>query len=147
MHLHLRGLATLVVVERPKTCQDSHLTGKPGASQGSPLRVAQGVPLGMGGDPRTVHTDAVSSSSIARPLYLVLLRGRDESPVFGSGHSPTTLCLSSAVSHRVFWSWWSPEKPPHRLRRITVCLLRLLRRADRPVSCLGVGCGTQKPGR
>ena len=40
----LRGLATLVVVERPSTCQDSHLTGKPGASQGSLLRVAQGVP-------------------------------------------------------------------------------------------------------
>ena len=38
------GLATLVVVERPSTCQDSHLTGKPGASQGSLLRLAQGVP-------------------------------------------------------------------------------------------------------
>ena len=29
----------------------THLTGKPGASQGSPLRVAPGVPWGMGGDP------------------------------------------------------------------------------------------------
>ena len=39
-----RGLATLVVVRGPSTCQDSHLTGKRGASQGSPLRVAPGVP-------------------------------------------------------------------------------------------------------
>ena len=62
----LRGLATLVVVERPSTCQDSHLTWKPGASQGSLLRVAQEVSLGMGRDPRTVHTDAVSSSPFAR---------------------------------------------------------------------------------
>ena len=51
----LRGLATWVVV-----------TGKLGASQGSLLWVAQEVPLGMGGDPRTVLTDTVSSSSIAR---------------------------------------------------------------------------------
>ena len=49
------GLATLVVVERPSTCQDSHLTGKPGASHGSLLRVAQWVPLGMGGTPNRAH--------------------------------------------------------------------------------------------
>ena len=42
----LRVPPTLFVVEGPGTCQDSHLTGKPGAGQGSPLRVAQGVPLG-----------------------------------------------------------------------------------------------------
>ena len=33
---------SMVVVEGPSTCQDSHLTGKTRASQGSPLRVAQG---------------------------------------------------------------------------------------------------------
>ena len=44
LNVVLSGLATLVVVERPSTCQDSHLTGKPGASQESPLRVAPGGP-------------------------------------------------------------------------------------------------------
>ena len=39
-----RGLATLVVVVWPSICQGSHLTGKRGASQGSPLREAPGVP-------------------------------------------------------------------------------------------------------
>ena len=60
----LRGLATLVVVERPGNRQDSHLMGKPGASQGSPLRVAPGVPLGIGGDPEpcTVDTDQLITS-------------------------------------------------------------------------------------
>ena len=38
----------------------------------------------MGGDPRTVLTDATSSSPIARSCFL---RGRDESSS-GSGHSP-----------------------------------------------------------
>ena len=61
------GAGHLVVVEGLSTCQDSDLTGKPRAGQGSPLRVAQGVPQGMGGDPQTVLTDAASSSPIARP--------------------------------------------------------------------------------
>ena len=39
----------------PSTFQDSHLAGKRGAGQGSPLRVAPGVPLGMGGDPKPVQ--------------------------------------------------------------------------------------------
>ena len=50
----LRGPATLVVVEGPSTQRSDLLgdcLGKPGAGQGSPLRVAPGVPLGMGGDP------------------------------------------------------------------------------------------------
>ena len=34
------GAGHRVVVEGLSTCQDSHLTGKPGAGQGSPLRVA-----------------------------------------------------------------------------------------------------------
>ena len=48
----------------PSTCQDSHLAGKRGASQGSPLRVAPGVPLGMGGDPEpcTVDTSQLNTS-------------------------------------------------------------------------------------
>ena len=53
--LPLRGLATLVVVEGPSNCQDSHRTGKPGAKGhccGGP-----GVPLGVGGDPRPVHLE------------------------------------------------------------------------------------------
>ena len=61
----LRGLATLVVVERPSTRQDSHLTGKPGASQGSPLRVAPGVPLGMGGDSEPC-TERLVNSHLSR---------------------------------------------------------------------------------
>ena len=52
-----------------------------------------GVPYGMGGDTRPVHTDAVSSSPIAR---LWLLRGRDESSC-GSGHSPATMWLTELV--------------------------------------------------
>ena len=40
-----------------------------------------------------MHTDAVSWSSIARPFYLVFLRGRDESSCWcGSGQSPATPC-------------------------------------------------------
>ena len=58
----LRVPATLVVAERPSTCQDSHLTGKPGASQGSPLRVAPVVPQGMGGDPTALPLAATRSS-------------------------------------------------------------------------------------
>ena len=42
------GTGHRVVVEGLSTCQDSHLTGKPGASQGSPLRVAPGGPKGYG---------------------------------------------------------------------------------------------------
>ena len=52
-----RGLATLVVVARPRTCQDSHLAGKRGASQGSPLLVAARVALGTGGDPEPCTVD------------------------------------------------------------------------------------------
>ena len=53
------GAGHLVVVEGLRTCQHSHLTGKPGAVQGSPLRVAQGGPIGYGRRPRPAHTDAV----------------------------------------------------------------------------------------
>ena len=38
-----------------ETRQDWLLAGKRGASQGSPLRMAPGVPLGMGGDPEPVQ--------------------------------------------------------------------------------------------
>ena len=37
------GASHRVVVEGLSTCQDSHLTGKPRAGQGSPLRVTPGV--------------------------------------------------------------------------------------------------------
>ena len=39
-HTHNQPPPPPVVVEVLSTCQDSHLTGKPGAGQGSPLRVA-----------------------------------------------------------------------------------------------------------
>ena len=47
----------------------------------------------MGGDPRSVHTDAVSSSPIARPCSL---RDRVESSC-GSGHNPATLWVTELV--------------------------------------------------
>ena len=48
------GAGHLVVVE--VTCQDSHLTEKLRARQGSPLRVAQGCPIGYGrGPPKCAH--------------------------------------------------------------------------------------------
>ena len=88
------------MVEGLGTCQDSHLTGKPRAGQGSPLRVAQGVPWGMGGDPRAVLTDAASSSLLARPCFL---RRRDVSScACRSGHSPFTVATGVVV----------PAKPP-----------------------------------
>ena len=74
----LSGAGHLAVVDGLSTCQGSHLTEKPRASQGSPLRVVQGVPWGMGRDPRTVLTDAESSSPIARPC---LLRGPDKTTI------------------------------------------------------------------
>ena len=55
---------SLVVVEVPSTCQDSNLAGKRGASQGSPLRVAPGVPLGMGGDPEPCTERYWSTTSV-----------------------------------------------------------------------------------
>ena len=88
------GAGHLVVVEGLSTCQDSHLTGKPRAGQGSLLRVAQGVPQGMGEDPRTVHTDAESLCPFARSCTL---RGRDESSC-GSGHSPAIVDAELVVS-------------------------------------------------
>ena len=60
---------------RPSTCQDSHLAGKRGASQGSPLRVAPGAPIGYGSGPRA-STDGVAFNN-----YIHLGRfaaGRDE---------------------------------------------------------------------
>ena len=102
------GLATLVVVEVPSTCQDSHLVGKRGASQGSPLRVAPGVSSGSGWGPRALYkammrstitsskalvlTDAASSSPIARPCLLGC-RGVSSCACW-SGHSPFIVSTS-----------------------------------------------------
>ena len=91
----------------PSTCQDSHLAGKRGASQGSPLRVAPGVPLGVGGDPEpcterygqhillgldTYVSDAVSSSPIARPGAAM------ESPAGAGMDSPFNVATELVVS-------------------------------------------------
>ena len=54
------------------------------------------------------------------PLYkLLLVRERTQ---------PRYIVSSFTLTHRVWSWWWSPSKPPHWLRRITVCLLRLPRR-------------------
>ena len=52
---HARVLATLVVVGVPSTCQESHLAGKRGASQGSHW-VWEGTPSPVQGDATNVIT-------------------------------------------------------------------------------------------
>ena len=99
----------------PSTCQDSHLAGKRGASQGSPLRVAPGVPLGMGGDSRTIMrstyilvgldtyvSDAVSSSC---PTWTSPRGAAMSAPHSRGEHRPATLRLLFTV----LWGWWSPQ--------------------------------------
>ena len=94
----------------PSTCYIPTLVGDmAGAGQGSPLRVASGVPLGMGGDPEpcTVDTgqhtsvqgavsyisDTASSSTTARPC------GRDGNSCWcRSGHSPLNVATELVVS-------------------------------------------------
>ena len=73
----------------------------------------------MGLDPRPVHTSAEPATSIARSLFLIHLRGRDESSCWcGSGHSPATPCpLLPCLTG--FGLGGLLKKPPHRLRRIT----------------------------
>ena len=70
---HTRELATLVVVEVPSTCHIPTLVGdmagKRGASQGSPLRVAPGVPSGSGWGPRALY------KAIMRSTYIRVGRG------------------------------------------------------------------------
>ena len=106
-----RGLATLVVVGGPSTRQDSHLTGKRGASQGSPLRVAPRVPSGSGWGPRALYRAIMRSTFIRLGRGVVHLgrriivfahvdvteRGRDECP------SSKERAFSSPCLRR----WWS----------------------------------------
>ena len=92
------GAGHRVVVEGLCTCQDSHLTGKPGAGQGSPLRVAKGAQKVWEGTPRPVHTSAESATSIARSFYFVCLRGRDECSLLGADTAPLHRVHSRLVS-------------------------------------------------
>ena len=114
------GLATMVVVEVPSTYQDSHLAGKRRASQGSPLRVTQGVPLGMGGDPepcterywsKLLHVLGrhVRLERRVSTVPFVLFGCSDVSScAYRSGHSPT----SSRPSFTVSTGLVVPTKPP-----------------------------------
>ena len=116
-------LATLVVLVGPSTGQDSHLAGKRGASQGSPLRVPRG-PIGYGRTPslyrammRSTYirlglssTHAASSSPIARPCFL---RGRDVS---------SCACRSGNTLSPWLRGWWS-----HKTTCSPCCWLRLPR--------------------
>ena len=52
------------MVERPSACQDSHLTGKPGASQGSPLRVDPRGPTGYGRPRASTDDIAVNNYTV-----------------------------------------------------------------------------------
>ena len=133
--LHSRVQATLVVEEVPSTCRiPTHvedMTGKRGASQGSPLRVAPGVPLGMGGDPepcteRLVNITSLWGSTRASRTPcrcrapLALMEGRDVSSCScRSGHSTTFPCPLFTESTGLV----VPTKPPH----CSPCWLRLLR--------------------
>ena len=69
----------------------------------------------MGGEPRTEHPDAASSSPIARSC---LLRGRDENSCWcRSGHSPLTVATELVVSSK------------------TTTLITVLLRLPRPTHC------------
>ena len=66
----------MVVVGVPSTCQDSHLAGKRGASPGSPLRVAPGVPSGSGWGPRGLYKAMMRSTYIRLGRSVVHLEHR-----------------------------------------------------------------------
>ena len=92
------------------TCQDSHLAGKRGASQGSPLRVAPGVPLVWEGTPSPVQSDHAVNVHPCRarcrtprtPHHRVRLHDHgaamENSCWCRSGHSPLTVAAELVVS-------------------------------------------------
>ena len=95
----LQGPATLLVVEGLGTCQDSHLTGKAGAGQGSPLRVAQG-PIGYGrGPPTRAHERRVSDFDCTITLPLLLEGAAMKTPACaGADTAPLHRVLPRLVS-------------------------------------------------
>ena len=98
------GAGHLVVVEGLSTCQDSHLTGKPRAGQGSPLRVVQGS---HGEWEKTTEPCSRTPHHRARLHDL--------------GAAMKTLACAGVDTALSPWlrSWWSPEKLPHCLHRVT----------------------------
>ena len=109
-------LATLVVVEGPSTCQDSHLAGKRGASQLSPLRVASGVSMGTGGDPRALYRAMMRSTYIlVGPRHVRLGRRVHRrcptwtSPRGAAMSAPPRMDDTLRLLFTVFLGWWSPQ--------------------------------------
>ena len=101
------GAGHRVVVEGLGTCQDSHLTGKPRAGQGPPLRVAQGGPMGYGrGPPNHAHGRRIVKFDCTTLLITgprcMLLRLQEWTQTF----------------HRGYGGWWSHrETDRHRRGR------------------------------
>ena len=117
-----RVLATLVVVGEPSTCQDSHLTGKRGASQESPLRVAPRVPSGSRWGPRVLHKALMRSTNI-RPGHSCSRTPHHPVRLHDLGPRRKLLREWTQPLHCVLWGWWSPQNH-HTDHRAAGCVCR-----------------------
>ena len=141
------------VVEGLSTRQDSHLTEKPGAGQGSPLRVAwvglhQGFAQGCGPEPlyRSLFEDTATNNATTMstgcrssrwPCHLQGVRGQRRHGVLGGALRPRfwrvfgvcvavslSVCLQQRLLALVFISAWLTADTPF-MRQFTEASCRI----------------------
>ena len=114
--------------KRSSTCQDSHLTGKPGASQGVTVAGGPGGPIGYGRrHPNRAHGRRIIEFRCTT-VVLCPSRGRDESPPVSGADTAPLHCVFLRLCLTGYMELVVSLKPPHRRCRITLCWPLLLRR-------------------